>query len=70
MLHSWTSILDCRLTRGEYGLEIEIVAFPGEKLPKLPSAAKLVIQPWNPEVDEPFLYAPTLKFAEKHEESY
>ncbi len=70
MLQSWTSILDCRLTRGEYGLEIEIVAFPGEKLPKLPSAAKLVIQPWNPEVDEPFLYAPTLKFAEKHEESY
>lgn len=53
-LHSWTSILDCRLSKGEYGLEIEIVCFPGEKLPKLPSAAKLVVRPWNPKTDEPF----------------
>lgn len=63
-LQSWTSILDCRLNKGEYGLEIEIVAFPGEKLPKLPSAAKLVIRPWDPETDEPFWYVPVLKIAE------
>lgn len=59
-LHSWTSILDCRLTRGESGLEIEIVCFPGEKLPRLPEAAKLVIRPWNPKNDEPFFYQPVI----------
>jgi len=57
-LHSWTSILDCRVGRGESGLEIEIVCFPGEKLPRLPTAAKLVIRPWNPKNDEPFRYNP------------
>ena len=55
-LHSWTSILDCRVARGEAGLEIEIVCFPGEKLPKLPNAAKLIIRPYNPKSDEPFTY--------------
>lgn len=58
MLHSWTSILDCRIAKSEYGLELELVTFPGEKLPKLPSAAKLVIRPWDPETDEPFPYDP------------
>ena len=60
-LQSWTSILDCRLNKGEYGLEIEIIVFPGEKLPKLPSAARLVVRAWNPEMDEPFPYEPALK---------
>lgn len=60
-LQSWTSILDCRLEKGEYGLEIEIIVFPGEKLPKLPSAARLVVRAWNPELDEPFPYEPALK---------
>ena len=69
MLHSWTSILDCRLNKGECGLEMEIVVFPGEKLPKLPSAAKLVIRPWNPEVDEPFWYAPNRKYADWDKET-
>ena len=55
-LQRWTSVLDCRLCKGESGLEIEIVCFPGEQLPKLPSAAKLVIRPWDPAVDEPFPY--------------
>lgn len=64
-LQSWTSILDCRLEKGECGLEIEIICFPGEKLPKLPTAAKLIIRPWNPKNDEPFYYAPTLRVAEK-----
>lgn len=55
-LQRWTSVLDCRLCKGESGLEIEIVCFPGEQLPKLPSAAKLVIRPWDPASDEPFPY--------------
>lgn len=59
MLHSWTSILDCRLEKTECGLEIELVTFPGEKLPKLPTAAKLLIRPWDPDKDEPF-YIPFL----------
>lgn len=63
-LHSWMSILDCRLRRGEYGLEIEIICFPGEKLPKLPTAAKLVVRPWNPKNDEPFWYMPARKGSE------
>lgn len=57
-LQSWTSILDCRLARNESGLSIEIVCFAGEKLPKLPTAAKLVIRPYNPKSDEPFWYVP------------
>lgn len=65
-LQSWTSILDCRLEKGESGLEIELVCFPGEKLPKLPTAAKLVVRPWNPKNDEPFWYVPTMKDAEKY----
>lgn len=64
-LQSWTSVLDCRVERGENGLEIEIICFAGEKLPKLPPAAKRVVRPWNPKNDEPFWYAPTLKNAEK-----
>lgn len=64
-LQSWTSVLDCRLKKGEVGLEIEIICFAGEKLPKLPTAAKLVIRPWNPQIDEPFPYVPILKNAEK-----
>lgn len=57
-LQSWTSILDCRLAKEPMGLEIEIIYFPGERLPKLPNAAKLVMRPWNPETDEPFWYFP------------
>lgn len=69
-LHSWTSVLDCWLKRGSYGLEIEMIVFPGEKLPKLPSAAKQIIRPWDPKHDTPFYYAPTVKkpdfFLESH----
>lgn len=57
-LQSWTSILDCYLAKTESGLEVEIVAFPGEKLPKLPTAAKLVIRPYNPKNDEPLWFVP------------
>lgn len=61
-LMSWTSVLDCHVKKGEYGLEIEVVSFQGEKLPKLPTAAKLVVRSWNPQTDEPLLHASSLKF--------
>ena len=60
-LHLWSSILDCRMEKTEYGLELEMVVFPGEKLPKLPTAAKLVVRPFNPETDEPFDHLAVLK---------
>ena len=50
----WTSVLDCRLERQDGGLEIDIVVFPGEKLPKLPTCAKLSVRSWNPDTDCPF----------------
>lgn len=59
-LQKWTSVLDCRMRKGESGLEMEIVIFPGEKLPKLPQAAKLVVRPFDPETEEPFWYVPVL----------
>ncbi len=61
-LQSWTSILDCHLVRGESGLELELVVFPGEKLPKLPSAAKLVVRPYDPKTDEPFWFDPGIRW--------
>ena len=65
-LHRWTSILDCRVTRGGYGLELEIVTFPGEKLPKLPSSAKQVVRAWDPETEIPF----GVLFDKKHWENH
>lgn len=61
MLHSWSSILDCRMAKTEYGLELELVVFSGEKLPKLPNCAKLVIRPWDPETETPFDHTVVLK---------
>ena len=63
-LMSWTSILDCHVKKGEFGLEIEIICFQGEKLPKLPSAAKLIIRQWDPASDTPLLHASSLKIPE------
>ena len=54
MLQNWSSILDCKVQRGQYGLEMELVVFPGEKLPKLPTCAKQTIRCWDPEEDVPF----------------
>lgn len=59
-LHYWSSILDCRVEKTECGLEL--VVFQGEKLPKLPSLAKLVVRSWNPAVDEPFSHHDVLKY--------
>lgn len=60
-LLSWSSVLDCRLEKGESGLEMELVTFPGAKLPKLPTCAKRVIRPWDPEKDTPFWIPPGWK---------
>jgi len=60
-LHYWSSILDCRMEKTDCGLELELVVFPGEKLPKLPTAAKLVVRPFDPETDVPFSHQEVLK---------
>lgn len=57
-LHTWDSVLDVRLIRGDYGLEMEMVIFPGLELPKLPTCAKMVVRNWDPERDEPFWFEP------------
>ena len=49
------------LEPGEQGLEIELVCFQGEKLPKLPTAAKLVVRPWDPQNDAPYSLAHAVK---------
>lgn len=58
-LQSWTSVLDCHLERTDCGLVIELVTFPGEKLPKLPTAARLDIHDLDMEKDRPFWYDPS-----------
>lgn len=50
----WNSILDCRVEKTEYGLELEVVCFPGLKLPKFPSCARMMLRQWNPAEDVPF----------------
>lgn len=57
-LQSWTSILDCALRKSAYGLEIELVVFQGEELPKLPHAAKMIIRNFDPETETPMPYDP------------
>ncbi len=69
-INRWTSVLDSRVARGPAGLEIEIVVFPGEKLPKLPTCAKLVIRPWDPDTDAPFWYEITWKNANNTGENH
>lgn len=57
----WSSILDCRMQKTEFGMELELVVFPGEKLPKLPTVAKQIIRPFDPETDTPFEHQEVLK---------
>lgn len=70
MLQSWNSVLDCRLRKGRYGLELEIITLPGGRLPKLPTAAKQCIRVFDPETDEPLPYDPTHKIPEIWGESH
>lgn len=51
---AWSSVLDYNAEKTESGMALELVVFPGESLPKVPSAAKLNVRPWNPEEDIPF----------------
>ncbi len=53
-LLTWTSVLDCRARKTEMGLELELVVFPGERLPKLPTCAKRCVRQWRPKEDAPF----------------
>lgn len=50
----WSSVLDYRAEYTESGAALELVVFPGESLPKLPSFAKLNVRAWNPDQDVPF----------------
>ena len=60
-LHYWSSVLDCRVQRTPYGMELEMIVFPGEKLPQLPTVAKQIIKPFDPETDAPFSHGTELK---------
>ena len=53
-LLSWSSVLDFRAERTEQGLRMEILVFPGRKLPQLPSGASITVRPWDPKRDAPF----------------
>ena len=70
MLQSWSSVLDCHLQKGQYGLELDIVVLPGGRLPKLPGAAKQCIRVFDPAKDEPLPYDPTQKIQENGEENH
>ena len=54
LLLSWSSVLDYRVRYGESGTALELLVFPGEPVPKLPSFAGLTIRNWNPSEDIPF----------------
>ena len=54
LLLTWSSVLDYHVEHGESGMSLELVVFPGEPVPKLPSFARQTIRPWNPGEDVPF----------------
>ena len=64
-LHSWTSVLDCSLSKEASGLRIELVCFAGEKLPKLPADVDVKIRAWDPLTDEPLTFIPVPNNPEK-----
>ena len=49
----WSSVLEFRSQVTEFGLDLELVVFPGAPLPDLPNCAKLTIRNWNPDEDVP-----------------
>ena len=51
---TWSSVLDFRFVRTESGMKLELVVFPDEALPEIPSCAHRSIRIWNPETDIPF----------------
>lgn len=58
-LLSWSSVLDYRVTQTESGIKLELVVFPGELLPKLPTCAHLKIRTWDPDKDIPLFIEDT-----------
>ena len=68
-LLTWSSVLDYRVEYTEFGASLELVTFPGEAIPKLPSVAKLNVRFWNPNEDVPFcMHRFTEKISEKEVE--
>ncbi len=63
---AWSSVLDYHAEKTESGMSLELVVFPGESLPKVPSAAKLKVRAWDPE-DVPFCMR---KYASKIAENF
>lgn len=53
-LRRWTTILDFKIENLGPGLSLELITFPGEKLPKFPSFGRMVVRDWNSDVDVPF----------------
>lgn len=51
---TWSSVLDYRAEYTESGAALELVVFPGESIPKLPTFARQTVRSWNPEEDIPF----------------
>lgn len=51
---TWSSVLDYHLMYTEFGAALELVVFPGEAIPQLPSFAKQTVRFWNPQEDVPF----------------
>lgn len=62
----WSSVLDVRLIRGSYGLELEAVIFPGKRLPPFPNCARQRVAMWNPESDIPFSVVYDIKNWKNH----
>lgn len=63
-LLTWSSVLDYQVEYTDFGASLELVVFPGELIPKLPSFAKQSVRYWNPQSDIPFCME---KFAGKTE---
>ena len=53
-LLTWSSVLDYQVEYTESGAALELVVFPGEAIPQLPSFAKQNVRIWNPNEDIPF----------------
>lgn len=67
----WSSVLEYRCQRTEYGLDLEVVVFPGEMLPEFPHCAKLTVRRWNPERDVPMCIQDLLpKNLEKNQDNH
>ena len=70
-LLSWSSVLDYHVEYTQSGAALELVVFPGEAIPQLPSFAKQKVRFWNPQEDVPFcLQKKTEKLSENTLETH